>query len=423
MLLIIFQDCNTNNPNIERNLVLSLDDVSCTEAWLGLKLNNINGNDKISLKVNDVLWKSVQINSTDTVLYIDSLNAERVYSFSAVELTNGEETAKSESIMAKTMDTTSNEYSWKTFTLGDGNSSYLNDVAIINDSDIWAVGSVYMKDSTGKFEATPHNAVHWNGEKWIPLKLYYNYNGQNFVGDLYAVYAFNANDIWFGAGSMIHWDGSKYQSISNASVFPSTMRKIFGFSDSSFVIVGLNGAIAFYNRQSWEKIPSNTSLPIQDIWGENNSGFGSNEILCVASDKYYNQGKELIQISNNGVSTIPTNGLPWSLSSIWFISNRKYYIAGDGVYIANSLSGNWKQIPGFPSYYSDAIRGTGFNNIVTCGSNGTLSHYNGIRWRHYLNKELPSFSGHLVSAAINDNMIIAVGYKGEKAIIVMGQNK
>ncbi len=47
-------------------------------------------------------------------------------------------------------DTTSHNYAWQTFILGDGNSSVLYDAAIIYDTLIYAVGEIYLKDSTGQ---------------------------------------------------------------------------------------------------------------------------------------------------------------------------------------------------------------------------------------------------------------------------------
>ena len=46
-------------------------------------------------------------------------------------------------------DTTSHNFTWQTFTFGEHSSSTLYDVAIINDSSIWAVGEIYMNDSLG----------------------------------------------------------------------------------------------------------------------------------------------------------------------------------------------------------------------------------------------------------------------------------
>ena len=48
-------------------------------------------------------------------------------------------------------DTTSNNFTFQTFTFGASNagSSYLQDVAVISDSDIWCVGAVYLDSADG----------------------------------------------------------------------------------------------------------------------------------------------------------------------------------------------------------------------------------------------------------------------------------
>ncbi|MGB9664445.1 MAG: hypothetical protein ACPL25_05950 [Ignavibacteria bacterium] len=63
------------------------------------------------------------------------------------------------------MDTTSHEFSWEITYLGDGGSSVLYDVAIINENNIWAVGEIYMNDSLGRPEPNAYNAIHWDGTK------------------------------------------------------------------------------------------------------------------------------------------------------------------------------------------------------------------------------------------------------------------
>jgi hypothetical protein len=53
------------------------------------------------------------------------------------------------------------------------------------------------------------------------------YQGDSLYGPIYSVFAFNPDDIWFGIGSMIHWDGEKYWSIGTSSVFPSLVPRPF----------------------------------------------------------------------------------------------------------------------------------------------------------------------------------------------------
>ena len=46
-------------------------------------------------------------------------------------------------LLLTTLDTTSHDFSWKTFTFGGGGGSVLNDVAIVNDTLAYAVGEIY----------------------------------------------------------------------------------------------------------------------------------------------------------------------------------------------------------------------------------------------------------------------------------------
>ena len=57
-------------------------------------------------------------------------------------------------------DTTSQNFTWQKYYFGVGGYTLLNDVAIVSDSSIWAVGNIYLNDSTGKPEQIAHNAVH-----------------------------------------------------------------------------------------------------------------------------------------------------------------------------------------------------------------------------------------------------------------------
>ncbi len=80
-------------------------------------------------------------------------------------------------------DTTSHSFTWQTFEFGDDGASpsSLKDVAIINDSDIWAVGSVYLNDSTGQPDYNAYNAIHWDGNKWELKRITVNFRGNQIT--------------------------------------------------------------------------------------------------------------------------------------------------------------------------------------------------------------------------------------------------
>ncbi len=71
----------------------------------------------------------------------------------------------SNELSVTTMDTTSHNFTWQTWTFGEHSSSTLYDVAIIDENNIWAVGEIYMNDSLGNPDPDAYNAVHWNGSE------------------------------------------------------------------------------------------------------------------------------------------------------------------------------------------------------------------------------------------------------------------
>jgi hypothetical protein len=142
--LIIFS-CKKNNPIPPENqpqLDLSLTDTSCTEAWLKLTTTNINLPAKVTLKQDDSVVQTISLTSADTMLYVDSLLPNHTYKFhTIIQPYNHTEEITSNSLNITTMDTTSHNFSWQTFTFGgQAGSCVLYDVAIINENNIWAVG-------------------------------------------------------------------------------------------------------------------------------------------------------------------------------------------------------------------------------------------------------------------------------------------
>jgi hypothetical protein len=182
---------------------------------------------------------------------------------------------------------------------------------------------------------------------------------------------------------------------------------MWGTSSSDLYIVGNSGLIAHYGGHSWTKIASGTDLPIQDIWGSKDERTGEYEILCVASNPHLNRGKKLLKIKNNTAAKIDTEGLSWSLTGIWFVSNRKYLIVGAGVFEKTFLCDNqcyFHQEGEITSYISNGIIGSGLNDIVIMGNYNDISHYNGKTWKEYA--ELFDESGRLFGVNIKDNVIV-----------------
>ncbi|MCZ7602229.1 MAG: glucosyl transferase [Melioribacteraceae bacterium] len=323
-------------------------------------------------------------------------------------------------------DTTSHNFTWETFTFGEQSSSVLYDVAIIDENNIWAVGEIYMYDSTGTIDPYPYNAIHWAGSEWELKKIIVEYKGNQTIAPLYGIYVLPDGNIVFSSGLPYLPEGDDWKlyhlwEMGILSDDDGSVKHIWGTSVNDLYFAGDRGTIVHYNGNRWLKIESGTELNIQDIYGSINTNNGEVEILCIASDKYQNNGYSLIKIVDNTADKLTATELPWSLSSIWFIPGKKYYLGGDGLYMANNPERAWQKETNFPTYYKDRIRGIGYNDIVVSGSNGLLSHYNGNTWKHYMEEELPYIVGRYSSVNIKGDIIVSVGYRDREAIIVLGK--
>jgi len=412
------QSCKSPTAPNNYRLNLSITDVSCTEAWIKLAVNsNIPLPTKIVINRNGNNLFSFKLASRDTTVYDSTLLPNQSYTYQA-EYDKGYPTERSETVTAKTMDTTSNNFTFQTFTFGASNagSSHLQDVAIINDTDIWCVGAVYLDSANGAPDPFPYNVVHWNGKNWNLLKVPYYYQGKAFYSPIYSVYAFNANDIWFEAG--IHWNGSQFETVPLNIDFTSHVNKIWGTSDNDLYIVGNNGLIARKSGDgTWQKIESGVTFNITDIYGVQNTSDNSSTIFMpLYNNENSLTGSALLRLTGNRAEIISTPQNLFEAQSVWAKNNNIVYLAGTGLFI--NAYGKWMEEKEFTMKSLTGIRAHGLNDIFVIGSTRS-GHFNGKRWTIYNELNLPN--GVYSSIDFKSNMVIMAGYKGSSAIVTIGK--
>lgn len=323
-------------------------------------------------------------------------------------------------------DTTSHDFSSEIFSWGHHSSSLLRDVAIINKNEIWAVGKIHTEDtdrwnedSTEWIQA--YNAVHWDGEKWKLKWIITPFRDYTIIPDIEGIFAFNENDIWITSGTPKHWDGEKWINFNlwDMGVLDENdggVSKIWGTSSSDMYFVGRKGTIVYYNGLNWKKIESGTELDIEDIWGAVDTKTGENHILCAACLKFEAAEPKLLRIhSDNSISEenwpYPNN----DVHSVWFKDKNNVFICGGGVY-KRDFQGKFTRFSQLPKIFMNRIRGNDINDIFIAGDFGILAHYNGKKWREFTEfNEVNSFW----SLDFKNDIAVAVGYKGIKAVIYM----
>ena len=433
-LFIILISCDSTEPPANISLTLKLEDVSCTEAWLQLTTNNIQLPATINFLINNNVAQILSLSTQDSLLYIDSLLPNQNYSFQVSSIQHQESGISSNKVAATTLDTTSHNFTWQTFEFGQHSSSTLYDVAIINENNIWAVGEIYLNDSLGNPDPTAYNSVHWDGQSWELRRINMLSNCNPVIyPPLKAIWAFSENNIVFTSGGSIGW----FDGINNRTdctirpLLTGSINKIWGSSNNDLYIVGNSGNIAHYNGTSWSKIESGTTFNLTSISGNND------EVYFSGVNSFTNEGI-LLKYKSNSLSVL-ANGkiiganevfnpfLYGEFQTVCLIDNT---LLLGGNFLYQFKFNRWNYVKSLPENFvngnpNGSIRGFIYsitanngNDIIISGDRNTLLHFNGIEWLQLGEPYDPLSNTSHRSTKIQNNIVVTVGFKGNKAMIM-----
>jgi len=429
--ILLFSACKKNpvGPPVTPNVQLSADYVTCTEVWLkiGFADSPGGGDYKITRDGSTVLTGT--INGASTVVYDTTAQAKKSYTYAAYKLASGQVKEISPPLSVTTLDSTSHDFTWQTFNFGgDAGSCLLRDGTIINDTLVYAVGEVYLKDSIWQTTYSPNNLLTWDGKSWTTSRIYfYAACGPSPMVSYptYGILPLSSKDIWIaGGGEITRWNGnSQSDPVCVESPMSFGINKIYGRDTNSVYAVGDVGNIAQYDGRAWRSISSGTSLAIQDVWGTVDAETGQSQVLAIACNRFTIDGIAVLQLSGNTVSNVQTRGLPPTVSSVWSANGKEWYVCGDALCKTKSLNAPWQGVTGIPPNFKECIRGNGPNDIFVVGDYGLVSHFNGSTWHTY-----PALQGELIyyGLAMKEDLIVAVGGittggVGGAATILMGR--
>jgi hypothetical protein len=415
-LLFFFCEKSTapiNNPQLK----LKAGYVLVTEADIILQTTNIETNTQYQLFRDDSLISNGNLTQADITITDTLLFPAHNYTYKAQLIKDDKAVAYSQQIQISTMDTTSHKFQWEMIEIPSPyGSGALNDVAIVNDNDIWAVGEIYA-DSVQPW--IPYNAVHWDGFQWELKRIFVDYRGQPSLAPLHGVFCLPTNQIIFSSGLPYLPQGNEWKlyHLWDMGILDSndgSVYKIWGTSLDNLYFAGLKGTIVHYDGQSWQKLESGTNLPIQDIWGSVDPVSGEQYLLAPASLKYNWEVPVLLKINPDGYSKefLTVYNL---LHSVWFKTPQKVYLCGGGVHYRRNNT--WTRVGGLPEIFTNRIRGNDENDIWVVGDFGIALHYNGMTWREY--PELRRYNGNWEDLAVKENLTVAVGWKGSDGMIAV----
>lgn len=323
---------------------------------------------------------------------------------------------------------TSHNFSFRVDTLGDrGGASHLDDVFIINENDAWAVGEIFMLDSTGQY-GDPFNAARWNGEKWeftrVPVRIFSTSN-DTYPLPLTSVYAFGTNDVFVTSKrTLMEWEGNDwvekaYFYTGNNDTTFGTIFKMWGRNSRDIYCVGANGYIVHFDGAFFQRIESGVHTYINDIWGVVDETTGKKKIYCTYGDRYHLDEYGVLRIHDSYATDTLHQTLPkqTSLYTVWFTNESPLYIGG-GKGVFYYQDSQWVEIP-LPRYYPSRIRGNALNDIFITGAFRYCAHYNGSTWKFY--PELIENMGSFFGLDFKGDFLIAVGSVGQRALVLMGK--
>lgn len=319
------------------------------------------------------------------------------------------------------LDTTSHDFIWTIDTLG-GHGSFLNDVWVVNENDIWVVGNISLPDPDSSFNGTgwkEYNMAHWNGDNWEYIGAYSN------TLDLNNIFYFSNEDVWVtDCCSPIHWDGENWTlyHLENMGLDACTGGGIWGSSPSNIYFIGTLGSIVHYNGSTFRKMNTSTTINITDIYGYNEDNIWA----CGDDDaspksvilRFNGENWEKIYYVNYDGSNNLTDDIVNSPKAytIWMDQTSDYvwFNGGNGVfkisqtenpefYIDLELSSKFNNIG-----FLRKIRGNGDDDIYFVGD-GDAFHWNGNGWfrLNRINSPVTGFT----SISIVNNYIAISGYE------------
>ncbi len=376
-VLFLFTACPEETPPRDTTIHLSLRSASTFSVLLNVSVEDSSDAWTFALSRNDSIVQTVVSNQPDTTIRDGGLLPGHDYRYKAYWLNHGDKADSSEEVLAATLDTTSHNFTWEIDTLGNY-GSYLNDVWIVDENNIWVVGNI-------ETDSGEYNAARWDGEEW-ELMVIIN------TADLYSIWYFNENDIWVTKHSYpVHWDGTEWTqyNLTEMGISGSPGKAIWASSPDDIYFVGDNGSIVHYDGSGFERMESGTDVDLHNVVGTDDGQY----VFSVGYDDS-NGHSIILENNNNGWNTLYYNESVVPQSGNMGVVYDGTDIYNDTIYFAMG-AGIWKY--NYQTEKSRLLRSQDFFDLLIFGSQGLsvhslndistssgwaeLIHFNGYSWK------------------------------------------
>ncbi|HYP18655.1 MAG TPA: hypothetical protein VEY08_01175, partial [Chloroflexia bacterium] len=209
--------------------------------------------------------------------------------------------------------------------------NYLNGVAALSDTDVWAVG--YRSEST----STQTLVQHWNGQSWTTVPSP-NRDGA-FANQLYAVSAVSANDVWAvgntfkgsGPGTYVretltmHWDGTEWSIVDspNPSSYQNYLLDVVALAANDVWAVG------YYNAPNERTLAMHwdgTDWKVATTPSDPNRNYYLASITAISPTDMWAVGSYATSSNNYQALTLHWDGTAWSQIASYVGTGNRYYL-------------------------------------------------------------------------------------------------
>jgi hypothetical protein len=387
MFLLPFLITACFNPEPEDyGLTLEAVDVVCVEATFRVTASGVPETWTCGLYRDDSLVVTETLSGQSGYIRDTGLLPAADYTYHITYMKDGRDKDRSDPVAVTTLDTTSHDFTWTVETLGDA-GSYLNDVAIVDENNIWAVGYIKEGDSI-------YNAAHWDGEKWEMIRVLSGHTAVTGIS------YFSRDDIWVTLGVVAHWNGNEWvlYHLWDMGIihYPEDggVYQVWGSSSDNVWFAGNNGTLVHYDGSRFRRIsnPWESQLDWSKV-----KGMG-NDVFVVGYTRFSPFKSAFINIKNGECKTLMSsntaNGI-WDstlgIFSDWghmitfdILKEHLYVRAIQGTlkfpYSKDYIS-HWIMYQDYPGDFYVDMDTKAENDILMIGAIRQFIHFNGKSWK------------------------------------------
>lgn len=225
------------------------------------------------------------------------------------------------------------------------------------NDDIWAVGPLHAKDSSGRDLTI---AAHWNGSAWqaVPLPT---------QEDPVAISALSATEAWLVTftGQVLHWDGSSWQQVHKFAFPGIRVTDLITLSTNHVVLVGnqyssdrhhFHGWATSYDGTQWKTtnihglVAGDWSLASISAAGKGVWAVGANAnrmvILHLSGQQWHRQPSPIAHES--ALMTVAARSSTRAYAGGWFCLHPQNESCEQNAFL-EYIDGQWRWLPSRPT--------------------------------------------------------------------------